>query len=217
MLERFLYRMGYAAKLRANDDVVSAARAFAVALSQRDDDALEQQLTARSENEMPLAHERTRRQELQQQLMVRSDKERLLVQELEKQLAARIDNEKLLAQERARSQELARELAAWVDIEKLMAQERARSLELVAARRVFEQAAVRGSALALFLLAETYDPAMLSAWGILRRRGNLTKAQELYARANASGIHEASKLGPVEAGPPSTRVGASSAGGAVVT
>jgi hypothetical protein len=41
------------------------------------------------------------------------------------------------------------------------------------------------------LLAETYDPAMLSAWGIFGRRGDVTKAQKLYAKAIAAGVHEA--------------------------
>ena len=72
---------------------------------------------------------------------------------------------------------------------------------IIAARRVLECAAERGSTLALFLLAETYDPAMLSAWGIFSvwgifgrrggRRGNVTKARKLYAKAVAAGIHEA--------------------------
>ena len=62
---------------------------------------------------------------------------------------------------------------------------------IIAARRVLESAAERGSTLALFLLAETYDPAMLSAWGIFGRRGDVTKAQKLYAKAVAAGVHEA--------------------------
>jgi len=60
-----------------------------------------------------------------------------------------------------------------------------------AARSVLERAAKSGSALALFLLAETYDRAILSAWGISGRRGNVTKARELYAKAVAGGVHEA--------------------------
>ena len=47
------------------------------------------------------------------------------------------------------------------------------------------------SPLALFLLAETYDPAMLSTWGISGRRGNVTKAQKLYAKAAVEGVQEA--------------------------
>ena len=56
---------------------------------------------------------------------------------------------------------------------------------------MLERAAANGSALALFLLAETYDPAMLSTWGISGRRGNVTKAQKLYAKAVVAGVHEA--------------------------
>ena len=63
--------------------------------------------------------------------------------------------------------------------------------KIIAARSVLERAAESGSALALFLLAETYDPAMLSAWGIVGRRGDVTKAQKLYAKAVAAGVHEA--------------------------
>jgi TPR repeat protein len=62
---------------------------------------------------------------------------------------------------------------------------------ITAARNVLQRAAESGSALALFLLAETYDPASLSAWGIFGRRGSVTKARELYAKAVAGGVHEA--------------------------
>jgi hypothetical protein len=63
--------------------------------------------------------------------------------------------------------------------------------KIIAARSVLERAvAENGSALALFLLAETYDRAILSSWGI-GRRGSVTKARELYAKAVAGGVHEA--------------------------
>ena len=62
---------------------------------------------------------------------------------------------------------------------------------IIAARSLLERAAESGSAMALFLLAETYDRAILSAWGIFGRRGNVTKARELYAKAVAGGVHEA--------------------------
>jgi TPR repeat protein len=61
----------------------------------------------------------------------------------------------------------------------------------VAARSVLERAVESGSALALFLLAETYDGMILSEWGISGRRGSVTKARELYAKAAAGGVHEA--------------------------
>ena len=60
-----------------------------------------------------------------------------------------------------------------------------------AARIVLQSAAEMGSAPALFALAETYDPAVLSAWGTLGTQGDAHMAQELYAKALASGIQEA--------------------------
>jgi curved DNA-binding protein CbpA len=59
---------------------------------------------------------------------------------------------------------------------------------IAVARNVLERAAEMGSAPALFALAETYDPAMLSAWGTLGTQGDVGKAQELYAKAFASGV-----------------------------
>jgi hypothetical protein len=60
-----------------------------------------------------------------------------------------------------------------------------------AARIVLERAAETGSAQASFMLAETYDPNILSAWGTYGPRGEATKARELYAKAHAGGIQEA--------------------------
>src|SRR5260370_12480710 len=60
-----------------------------------------------------------------------------------------------------------------------------------AARTVLERAAETGSAQASFMLAETYDPVILSAWGTYGTRGEATKARELYAKAHAGGIQEA--------------------------
>ena len=60
-----------------------------------------------------------------------------------------------------------------------------------AARTVLERAADAGSAQASFMLAETYDPSILSAWGTHGTRGEVAKARELYARAHAGGIQEA--------------------------
>jgi TPR repeat protein len=109
--------------------------------------------------------------------------------ELEQQLSIRQIDQKLLA------------LAAPGNLEAARSVEQARLLldqgNIIAARGVLERAAESGNALALFLLAETYDPASLSAWGIFStwgifgRRGDVTKAQELYAKAVARGVHEA--------------------------
>jgi TPR repeat protein len=60
-----------------------------------------------------------------------------------------------------------------------------------AARIVLERAADTGSAQASFMLAETYDPGILSSWGTHGTRGDLAKAREFYARAHAGGIQEA--------------------------
>ena len=47
-----------------------------------------------------------------------------------------------------------------------------------AARIVLERAAETGSAQASFMLAETYDPVILSTWGTYGTRGEATKARE---------------------------------------
>jgi len=63
--------------------------------------------------------------------------------------------------------------------------------DIGAARTVLERAVETGSAQASFMLAETYDPGILSAWGTYGTRGEVTKARELYAKAQAGGIQEA--------------------------
>jgi hypothetical protein len=60
-----------------------------------------------------------------------------------------------------------------------------------AARIVLELAAETGNADANFALAETYDPLVLSKWGTYGTRGETTKARELYRKAQAGGIQEA--------------------------
>ncbi|SEP49463.1 hypothetical protein SAMN02990966_07321, partial [Rhodospirillales bacterium URHD0017] len=65
MLGRLLSR---SAKLQAKEDVVSLARAFALALSEKDGVIPNQQLAAREDEQKLLAQERTRSQALQQQL-----------------------------------------------------------------------------------------------------------------------------------------------------
>jgi len=60
-----------------------------------------------------------------------------------------------------------------------------------AARVVLERAAETGSPSALFALAETYDPVMLSAWGAVGTQGDLGKARDLYAKAFAGGVRKA--------------------------
>ena len=63
--------------------------------------------------------------------------------------------------------------------------------DIGAARIVLERASESGNAKASFMLAETYDPAILTAWGTYGTRGEVTKARELYAKAHAGGIQEA--------------------------
>ncbi|WP_454619804.1 hypothetical protein [Bradyrhizobium cenepequi] len=60
-----------------------------------------------------------------------------------------------------------------------------------AARIVLERAAEDDNARASFMLAETYDPVVLSAWGTYGTRGDAAKARELYAKAHSGGIREA--------------------------
>ncbi len=60
-----------------------------------------------------------------------------------------------------------------------------------AARIVLELAAEKDIAQASFMLAETYDPAVLSAWGTYGTRGETAKARELYAKAHRGGVREA--------------------------
>jgi hypothetical protein len=165
---------------------------------------LEQQLAARADEQKLLAQERARTKELEQQLAARADEQKLLAQErartqkLELQLAVRGD----ATPDRGRSATASPlDRPAWMpthspanlEAARLMAQ--ARLLldqgNIIAARSVLERAAESGSALALFLLAETYDGATLSTWGIFGRLGNVNKARELYAKAVACGVHEA--------------------------
>jgi hypothetical protein len=120
-----------------------------------------------------------------------------------------------LAQERDRNQELERQFAARrnavpepvpasaeatndkppaekadPDVMRLMA--RASLLvaqgDIGAARVVLEYAAGFGSAPALFALAETFDPAVLAAWGTVGTQGDRARASDLYAKALAGGV-----------------------------
>ncbi|CAN7712069.1 hypothetical protein LJR220_007018 [Bradyrhizobium sp. LjRoot220] len=63
--------------------------------------------------------------------------------------------------------------------------------DIGAARLVLERAVEMGSAQASFALAETYDPLILAKWRTHGTRGDASKAQGLYARADAAGIQEA--------------------------
>jgi hypothetical protein len=65
--------------------------------------------------------------------------------------------------------------------------------DIGAARMVLALAHDNGSARAVFMLAETYDPLVLSTWKAAGTGADPTKARELYARAYAGGIAEAKK------------------------
>jgi hypothetical protein len=59
------------------------------------------------------------------------------------------------------------------------------------ARSMLERVAESGNAQALFSLAETYDPSVLSRWGTVGTQGDAAKAEELYAKAFAGGLQDA--------------------------
>jgi hypothetical protein len=60
-----------------------------------------------------------------------------------------------------------------------------------AARNMLDRAAEMGSAEALFWLAETYDPLLLSARKTFGTRSDIAMARELYGKALAGGVNEA--------------------------
>jgi hypothetical protein len=63
--------------------------------------------------------------------------------------------------------------------------------DIAAARIVLESGAQLGHGPALFALAETYDPAVLSAWRTFGTQGDVEKARRLYKKAEAAGVGEA--------------------------
>jgi len=63
--------------------------------------------------------------------------------------------------------------------------------DISAARLSLERAASSGDPRAVFALAETYDPNMLSAWRVRGIKGDRNRANALYAEALAKGETEA--------------------------
>jgi hypothetical protein len=145
------------------------------------------------------------------------DQERdALQQALQKSEAAAATFAQSLAQERERNQQLEQQLAAHRDapplpasapaaestsdkptegpvdpeLQRLMS--RAKLLlaqgDIGAARVALKLAAESGDASALFALAETFDPAVLSAWGTMGTQGDAARAGDLYAKALAAGV-----------------------------
>jgi hypothetical protein len=80
-----------------------------------------------------------------------------------------------------------------VDEQRLLARANAllRQSDISSARPLLEHALEHGSARAAFILAETYDARMLQSWRARGILGDLTKARELYERAQAGGIADA--------------------------
>jgi hypothetical protein len=80
-----------------------------------------------------------------------------------------------------------------VDEQRLLARASAllRQADISGARPLLERAVERGSARAAFMLAETYDVRVLQSWRAHGVAGDLTKARQLYERAQAGGIEDA--------------------------
>jgi TPR repeat protein len=80
-----------------------------------------------------------------------------------------------------------------VDEQRLLARANSllRQADINGARLLLEHLSERGSARAAFMLAETYDARVLRSWRALGISGDLTKARELYERAQAGGIDDA--------------------------
>ncbi len=172
---------------------------------------LEKQLAAHGDNEKLLAQERVRSLELEQQLAVSGHASpgpghgavaslsdplhwtpRLATSESATTLRLARDTPVIPAVDNSGTRGRA-EAPPNPEADRLMARGRALLGQgnIALARNVLERAAEKGSAPALFALAETYDPAMLSAWGTLGTQGDVGKAQELYAKAYASGVRAA--------------------------
>lgn len=71
------------------------------------------------------------------------------------------------------------------------AAEAIRNGDIASARLVLEHAARAGDATALYALAETYDPRVLSKMRVQGMTGDSGKAQDLYRQALESGVEEA--------------------------
>ena len=63
--------------------------------------------------------------------------------------------------------------------------------DIAAARRLLERAAESDEAVAMFVLAETYDPQMLARWGVVGIKPDLEKARALYEKAERRGVQGA--------------------------
>ena len=66
--------------------------------------------------------------------------------------------------------------------------QRFRGGDITGGRNVLARAAASGNAEAIMALAETYDPNMLAAWGIMTAAPDVTTARRLYTKARDSGL-----------------------------
>jgi hypothetical protein len=66
-----------------------------------------------------------------------------------------------------------------------------RTGDVSGARLLLERSVEAGNARAAFLLAETFDPHVLSRMGTMGIRGDAVRARELYGRAQAMGVAQA--------------------------
>ena len=154
----------------------AAAASFAQLLAQERDalqQARQQSEAATASFARSMAQERERNQQLEQQLASRQDA-----------VPEPVPPSAEPTSDKPRTEE------ADPDLLRLMA--RASLLvtqgDIGAARVVLEHAAGSGSASALFALAETFDPAVLSAWGTMGTLGDVARAGDLYAKALAGGV-----------------------------
>ena len=183
---------------QARQQSEAATVSFAQSLA-RERDALQQarrQSEAAASFARSLAQERDAQQQARQQSEAAAAsfarslaEERDRNQQLEQQLASRRDAVPVPAAAEPPSDKPRTEKAD-PDLLRLMA--RASLLvtqgDIGAARIVLEHAAESGSASALFALAETFDPAVLSAWGTMGTQGDAARAGDLYAKALAGGV-----------------------------
>jgi TPR repeat protein len=166
---------------------------------------LEGQLAARQNSEqalmLALAQERARSQALERELATRTEAKPAVTSNIP---APPADDERVATpapaavstpipvDKMARTEPPAPQ-AADAEVARLM--ERAERLleegDVGTARILLERAAEAGSPLATFMLAESYNPTVLFYWSTVGTRGDVAKAQQLYAKAAADGVEAA--------------------------
>jgi hypothetical protein len=76
---------------------------------------------------------------------------------------------------------------AWTN-EIAEAKQRILAGDIVGARQILDRPAAADNAEALLLLAETYDPYLLAAWGVRGVTADITISRSLYGRAQGHGL-----------------------------